>query len=514
MSKWNSLVKGYALGQQLVRDFEAGRERRELRRIADAKPEELQGFTAEQGEQLRAAAESGQYDIGFDDASKAYTVTPKADPTQTGKIAQQGVTEFLGERRAGPMAASDVENARQMAMAGVVARRDPMAAMRMRREVTQAQRDDQRFAREQKGWDRQDKMEAKADSEEAFGQKLEAEVGEFFKSRLVGPDGQLRQPGVDDFLAATEYRVSKLMESGKTDQAEKAFREHNAQAMIKIQRETAERDKALGETIAAVNAGNLEAARTFYDRFLPDGASVAGFQQGKDGSIVAERVSATGKPLQPLVFRDANHLTASLAALKDPMAVYNYTQSEFKNTLAMKADARAERADGRAAASHGASMADRGRSRSEAAARAEAGVALYKETEMAAGRTPTPAQIEAVRQGLLSPVPDRGKAPAYKVEAGDVTSLLGTPATDEKGKPLMDPLTGRQVVNRNPQLERQLFEFMRDNQITDTNEGLAKFMVRQQGGSRALQNVTDADIKATAQKYGVTEAEVRKRLGL
>jgi hypothetical protein len=481
MSKWNSLVKGYALGQQIARDYEEGAERRELRKIADAKPEQSQGFTADQGDELRRAAESGQYDIGYDDASKAYTVTPKTDPTQTGRIAQQGLTDFMGQRQAGTMQPNDVENARQMAMAGVVARRDPMAAMRMRREVTQAQRDDQRFTREQKSWARQDKQDAKADDEEAFSKKLESEVSEYFGSRLKGADGKARPATPDDFLAATEHRISKLMEAGKVDQAEKAFRDHNAQAMVKIQRETAERDKALGETIAAVNAGNLEAARAFYDRFLPDGAAVSGFKQSGDGSIVAERVSSTGQPLQPLVFKDVNQLTASLSALKDPMAVYNYTQSEFRNAMAIKADQRADRAEGRAAASHGASMADRGRSRSDASARAEAGVALYRENNPNA----TPAQLEAVRQGILSAAPERPKAGSYKVEAGDVATLLGTPATDSRGNALTDPLTGRQIVNRNPDRERQLFEFMRDNQITDTNEALARFMAPPTQGARA-----------------------------
>lgn len=180
--------------------------------------------------------------------------------------------------------------------------------------------------------------------------------------------------------------------------------------------------------------------------------------------------------------------------------------AKFQHGLALSRDAASEaRAAGRRAADS-----------KEASARAAAGVALFKENNPNA----TPAQLEAVRLGILSAAPKEPKAGGYKVEAGDVATLLGTPATDPQGNPLMDPLTGRQVVNRNPQKERELFEFMRDNNITDTNEGLQKFMaprVARPAGPAAAKLTappTDADIKATAKKYGISEAEVRKRLGL
>ena len=505
----NGFMGGMSTARSLGGMIDAKKDAEDLEGIANAKPEESTGFTAEQGDELRRLAESGQYDIGYDEAAKAYTVTPKADPTQTGAIAQQGVTDFLGERRAGTMSSSEVENTRQMAMAGVVGRRDPREASRMRREVVQSERDDQRFAMEKTRMERENKRYEKEDAEDAFTKQMEADVGQYMQGRLTGEDGQQRPAKIDDYLAASQYRAAKLMGAGKMDAAEKVIKEHNAQSFMKIQLEGAERDKALGETIAAVNAGNLEAARGFYDRFLPDGANIISFNQDKSGAITAERTSASGQPMAPLVFKDTNHLTASLSALKDPMAVYNYSQNEFRNSLAIKADQRADRAEGRAAASHAVSMANQGRDRSEAAAKAAAGVALFKQNNPGA----TPVELEAVRQGILSAAPKTGGA--YKVEAGDVATLLGTPATDAQGNALVDPLTGRQVVNRNPERERALFKFMRENNITSTDEGLAKFMLQQQGGgAKVPQNVTDADIKATAKKYGISEAEVRKRLGL
>lgn len=479
-----SFINGFMGGMSTARGIggmvDEVRDKKDMQAIADAKPVESKGFTAEQGDELQRIAESGQYDIGFDQEKGAYTVTPKADPTQTGTIAQQGVTDFLGKRTAGPIDQATQDNLRQMAMADVVGRRDPKEGMRMRREVTSAARDDKRFSMEEKRMAREDKKYAEEDDAAAFKKEMEADVGQFMKGRLTGADGQTRPANVDDYLAASQYKAAKLIGAGKMDEAQQVIKDHSAQSFVKIQLESAERDKALGETIAAVNAGNLEAARGFYDKYLPDGAKVTSFKQDKSGAITADRVSASGQAMAPLTFKDANHLTASLAALKDPMAVYNYSQQEFRNSLAMNADKRAAAADARAASSHAVSMANQGRERSDASAKAAAGVALFKENNPNA----TPVQIEAVRRGILSATPEKSKG-GYKVEAGDVATLLGTPATDAQGNALVDPLTGRQVVNRNPEKERALFEFMRDNNITDTNEGLQKFMAPRGGRSSA-----------------------------
>lgn len=126
----------------------AEQQRLELEKVATAQPEQSQGFTAEQGDQLRAAAESGRYDIGFDDTRKAYTVTPKGDPRQSGSLGMQLVTDFNGQRTAGAMSDSQVANSRARGMAGVVMKTDPVQGMRMMRDVTQGERDDKRF-----GWE-------------------------------------------------------------------------------------------------------------------------------------------------------------------------------------------------------------------------------------------------------------------------------------------------------------------------------------------------------------------------
>ena len=161
---------GSQLGARLVDTYNSAKDRKrleeqrlELERIGSAQPEQSQGFTAEQGDQVRAAAESGQYDVGYDEANKSYTVTPKADPSQTGRIGMQGVTDFNGQRTAGAMSESQVANARARGMAGVVMKSDPVQGMRMMRDVTQGERDDQRFGWEQQRAEREMRNAAKDD---------------------------------------------------------------------------------------------------------------------------------------------------------------------------------------------------------------------------------------------------------------------------------------------------------------------------------------------------------------
>jgi hypothetical protein len=70
----------------------------------------------------------------------------------------------------------------------------------------------------------------------------------------------------------------------------------------------------------------------------------------------------------------------------------------------------------------------------------------------------------------------KGSGNGYKVEGSEVATVLGIPAVDDEGKPLTDPLTGRQIVNRNIEAERKFYQWMQKMNITDTNEALARYM--------------------------------------
>lgn len=480
MSKMSSFIQGFGLGERMVERYRAAEDRAKIREIAEAQPEQSQGFTSEDGRQLEALANAKDqqgnafYLVGTDDKGN-YTVAPnpaaigmQEQPAAPVTISQKGVTDFLGQRTEGVMSPDQVMAAKQKAMAGVVMARDPVAGMRMLREQTNDERNDQRFNWEKNRVEREERTAAQTEADANALRELDADVGAWMGARLKNPDGTERPATVDDHLAASQYRAGKLMAAGKVAEAGQAMKDFQAQSFVKIQLETAERDKALGQTIAAVNAGNLDAARNFYNQYLPDGAKVTDIKRDASGKISIERTADDGAKLPPMVLEDTGKLTAVLSTLKDPMAVYNWTQGQFRMNMELRREARADRAEGRAAA-------NQGRERAESKAKADAAVALFKEQNPGA----TPAQIEAVRSGVLPAVPKGGD---YKTESGDVTSLLGTPAVDDAGKPLMDPMTGRQVVNRNPEREQAFFRFMRENGIRDTNEGLQKFITQGAGG--------------------------------
>lgn len=468
-----SFARNFLLGQNIAGDllstYESAKQKKEIAEIAQAKPEESTGFTADQGAELERAAASDQYDIGFDDIKQAYTVTPKADPTQTGTIAMHGVTDFMGSRTAGSMTPSQVNSAKERAMAGVLMKSDPVQGMRMMRDVTQGERDDQRWDRQTKQWGIEDADRAEKDTDKAFSKNLEGEVGTWFKSRLSNPDGTAREATVDDHLAASQFKAAKLASAGKMDQAGQIMKDYNSQAYLKIQLESAQRNEALGTAAAALAAGDFGPVKGFYNRFTPDGAQVTNIGRGKDGSIVIERATDDGRPLPPATMKDTGQILAALNTFKDPMALYNWSQNEFRNNLAIKADNRAAAAAGRAAAADNQAREDK-------TAKATAAVALFKERNPNA----TQAELDAVQRGILEPI---AKSGAYKVEMGDVTSAFGTPAVDAEGKPQSDLLTGRQVVNRDPKKEAAFFQWMADNGITDTNKGLAIYLGQKPSGT-------------------------------
>lgn len=152
---------------------------------------------------------------------------------------------------------------------------------------------------------------------------------------------------------------------------------------------------------------------------------------------------------------------------------------------------------------------DRLDAKKERDAARDAGVALFSERNPGA----TPAQIRAVQTGVLSPTKGEGGTP--KFDAGDVATMLGTPAVDEQGRPISDPLTGRQVVNRNPQEEAKFVAWMQERGIADTNKALPMYMAErakqvQDGG---VKDESDAHKQAAAAiSQGADKAAVNARL--
>lgn len=352
----------------------------ELSKLAQEK--ETQAYTAEQGAELEAMANAKDadgnpyYTMGNDPTGK-YTVTPNfknetgAAPAEyaPSTVAAKGVS-FLGNNYDAPLTQTQTTGARQQAMAGVMEKYgDAEGAMRYRQQAQQGTLMDMQLAQAKRTGAREDK----ADAVTATLEGVDQEAGDWMKSRLKNPDGTERVATVDDHLATTQFRANKLMEAGRASEAGALMKDFNAQALVKIQLETAQRTDALKKTSAALAAGDLNAVKDFYNQFTPDGAQVVSVKRDDKGQILIERTTDDGRPMPPHTLKDTGELSAALNSFSDPMALYNWSQNEFRNNLALKADTRAGQSLGIQQAQLGLSQSSHNEKRADTAALRTAG---------------------------------------------------------------------------------------------------------------------------------------------
>nr|WP_316644179.1 hypothetical protein [uncultured Roseateles sp.] len=370
MSKWSSFIKGYGLGQRLVGDYRQGQQNQELQAIADERPVTVDGYSPQDGQQLEAIANAKDaqgnplYTIGTDENGK-YTVAP----TQGGAGGEAGVpvqlptqqrTQFLGQTYDQAPDAAAMTNARTMAMAGVMKKFGNVSeGQRLEQQAQQGQREDKRFGWEQSRAARDQRLADKEDEHRAALEAVDKDVADWSAGRLAKPDGTLRDMTIDDQLAASQYRVSKLVGAGKLSEANALAKDNMQIAGQKIQLQTAERNEALAKVSAAVASGDLTGLEKFYETYVPDGANITGVTQDpKTGKITIERETLDGRKLPSKVAKDANEILAGLKTFQDPMALYNFSQSEFARNLQVKADKRADAQLGVAQAAGGRAQAE------------------------------------------------------------------------------------------------------------------------------------------------------------
>ena len=384
----------------------------ELSKVANANFEESQGYTQDQGDQLRAAAESGQYDIGIktkeDGTFDSYTVTPKADPSQTGTIAMQGVTDFLGTRTAGRMSQDQRDRARQMAMAGVLEKYDPLEGMRLRREVKTQERDDQRWDRQTRQWEREDRDLAQEDEYKAgrralFGQTRFAQTQAQYQQQMAEYQKRLAewqqnptgpQPAapsrpeysIGDSLADRAMLIDYDVKYGRLDA--RTFGEFTDMMRL-VQSEGYERALRLAQS----GAPTQEIAQAF---------NGTGKVQMDPSRVVSDKTvnGPNGVPTRVIQYKDAQGNVRTLNTLAELDAL-GKANDVFTRFYQGRQDARAERADARAGAAADSIAAEETRIREEAKAKADAAVALFKERNPNA----TPAELEAVRRGVMDAIP-------------------------------------------------------------------------------------------------------------
>lgn len=325
-----------------------------LQDIAKAEQSTVDGYNAADGQQLEAIAaakdENGNpyYSIGTD-AQGRYTVTPNQggagfEAGQAVQLPTKERTQFLGQAYDKPLSESEASTARTMASAGVMRRfGDPRGALALEQSARQGQREEQRFALDQRRAEREDRAGAQREADEQQLRAIDSEVANWSSKRLLNPDGSARDATPDDQLAAGQYRVAKLIGAGRLSDANAMAKDNMAMAANKIQLQTAERNEALAQTAAAVSAGDLTKLAPFYERFVPDGARITNIvQDAKTGKVTIERETLDGRALPPKVAKDTNEILAGLKAFQDPMALYNFSQSEFARNLQVKADKRAD----------------------------------------------------------------------------------------------------------------------------------------------------------------------------
>jgi hypothetical protein len=342
MSFAEQFLAGQKFAQGLIETYRDARQRRELDEISKAQPVNADFLSDDASAKVQAAAADPTQQIGYDTGAKAYMATPKLGENEMGPAQPKQIatavpmTELLGKRTPGTMTPEQVSSAKFKAMADVVSKYDPIQGMRLQREVKQGERDDKR-------WERENATATEAENDKAFAEKLDAQVGDWFKGRLKNPDGTERAPTVDDHLAASQYRAAQLMGAGKIDQAGQVLKDYAAQSLVKIQLQGAQRKEALGRTAAALASGDLDAVKEFYNEFVPDGARVTDVKRGAGGELVIQRESLDGRALPVYTMKDTGQLLSVLNSFNDPMALYSWSQNEFKNNIDARKTAVAER---------------------------------------------------------------------------------------------------------------------------------------------------------------------------
>lgn len=369
---------------------------------------------------------------------------------------------FMGKESAAPMTEDQIRRLKDEGIAGVMAKYgDYQGARSLRRELAQ----DARYAKQDQ---RADSAEQRAIAADSRSQQAHTQAIEKGQMEL---DAAKRQAESVKRMQAFGQTLADLEKQGKKPTIGEMRQLAHAQGLNDDEIHTlATRVTGLDAMEAKADANQRlklfdEAARKgpeglaeLYDThpLFDDGKKMT-IKRGKDGVTILDgsRVVAKGGNDTEVVAYMRKYLEDPVSAVQfelDVQRVKSATRANEANAVQSYASADAQRAN---------------------AAESYAGV-----RERNARAAQTNAETDIIRKTGVKP--GSGGSSRYKVEMGEVAQALGTPAMNDDGKPITDIMTGRQVVNRNIAEEAKFFEWMKRNGITDTNEGLAKYM---SGGS-------------------------------
>lgn len=416
----------------------------ELNQIAKAEAETSTGFSEGQGEQLRAAADSGQYDVTFNQETGNYDVTPKAGG-DTGSVAQGKRTTFLGKTVDGEMSAGQVDNARLLAMSGVYSKMgNPEKALALKQQarqgeladlqIKQANRADRDGDREEKykagiaDWQRNSRwvqvQETNARAEQEYSSALadyDAKVKAGADPKSIGPAPMKPEKvryGLGDSLIDSASFLSYESQHGKFDPSKWVGL---AEKLDKVENEGYERSLRAAEGGAPLDKVAAEFNRSGQAKFDPK--AVVSDRMGKTnirGQSVDTRI---------ITFKDSdgNMRTINVAS---ELAGIGGTKEILTTHFQIKEDQRSGARLGLAQQEFDANRADKKEVKDKEKVRADSAVAIYAQQHPGASE----AELAAVRTGVMPALPKEGEKPTHIAVKDDMGQTEGV-MVFQGGKP-------------------------------------------------------------------------------
>jgi hypothetical protein len=449
-------ASGFKVGWDSVGEGLRERERQEMLKgvkdAIDANPEESTGFTAEQGAEIQKLAESGKFNIGYDHENKAYFFAPKsglggdaanspgegaaAEAATPRSIAMSGVTDFMGKRTAGSLTPGQVQSSRNMAVARAVGKLDPVRGFEMQRQMvrdeqdqTRFDREGERFAQEKTRFDRENLDRAREDEYKTGRQALLAQ-GNFAKltaqnteaqtvygQALADYEAQVAKGGNQSALIAPQAPKPVRPTAGQMMEDYANLIQHDA----KFGKVSTEGLMKIGELIKQIEGEGYTKAMRLAQSGAPLAAVMKEFNangksQAKPEDVVSDKMvpGADGVPARVITFKDGTTINAlsELNAMGQAQSVY---EQFYKARTDKRADDAQKRLD----------QNDKN-DRSDKKAKADAAVGIYKEQNPGA----TPAQLAAVRQGVIEAVTTADKNAPSEVKLANALRRAGLATSD------------------------------------------------------------------------------------
>lgn len=348
-------MMGFRMGSQAVRDWREDKKKQAIDdamgEIGNAQVEPNAGMGPESSGILETAAKNG-YEVTTDPTTGAASIV---NPSGAAPFVVQPGARFLGKTYDTAPTEADQDRYRLAAMAGVMAKNgNPMEAQRLKQQAAQTEQ----MAKQGVLTDLQINEAKRQDEKRKSIESIDKKSGEYMRSRVKMDDQGSPAPfTADDFINGAKYNAFALAEAGHfqeaSDQARKGFEQQN----LKLQADTAERSAVARDASGRVLQGDYSGAMNLFNKYIPDGSNATAAVKNNDGSITVDRVSTVdGKKLEPIKFRDEQHMAASISSLADPHAAALYLANSWKQDIeTRKVKADEKRADA-AVTSAGASV--------------------------------------------------------------------------------------------------------------------------------------------------------------